>query len=144
MRKEIKKYGTKKIIEGEYIDNSKCILIEDTITTGSSLEKFISILERNNIEVVSIFVICDRRTDKSKLKKYNLQSLFTLKDIISVFRINNIINETNMYDMINYFKPNFLKDTIEELNILSLPLYIRFLSPCSLIVILFAIPICEP
>lgn len=119
LRKEMKKYGTKKIIEGEYLEKSKCILIEDTITTGSSLEKFISILESNNIEVVSIFVICDRRTDKSKLKKYNLQSLFTLKDIISVFKINNIINENNMHDIINFFKPSFLKDNIDEFNIKS-------------------------
>lgn len=36
-RKEAKNYGTQKIIEGNLIENSKCLIIEDVVTTGSSV-----------------------------------------------------------------------------------------------------------
>ena len=38
----VKKYGLKKSIEGEYNENDKCLIIEDTITTGSSALQFIN------------------------------------------------------------------------------------------------------
>ena len=36
-RKEAKSYGTKKLIEGKFNRNDRCVIIEDIVTSGSSI-----------------------------------------------------------------------------------------------------------
>lgn len=36
-RKEAKSYGTKQIIEGNYKAGQKCVVIEDIVSSGSSI-----------------------------------------------------------------------------------------------------------
>ena len=60
MRKEKKGYGSKKIIEGKYEIGDSVILIEDTITSGSSIIETISNLENCGIFVSYVLVLFDR------------------------------------------------------------------------------------
>lgn len=117
LRKEIKKYGTKKVIEGEYEENCKCLLIEDTITTGSSIVQYVKILKDNKINVKDIIVICDRRLDKSNLENYNIESLFTIYDIYRVLKKNDLISSEDFDSIIDYYKKNKLNISFELSNI---------------------------
>lgn len=109
LRKELKAYGTKKMIEGTFKENDSCILIEDTITSGQSILKYIDILDKNKIKVENIFVICDRRLKSNKkLDKYNIRSLFTIYDIFRCFRKYSLIEEKSFKSLLEYFKTNKL------------------------------------
>lgn len=48
-RKEAKAYGTKKLIEGKYGAGDSCLIIEDIITTGSSILETVSDLRADGI-----------------------------------------------------------------------------------------------
>ena len=94
IRKERKKYGTNKQIEGLYKENCKCILIEDVITTGSSLVTMTNILKKHNINVVHIIVVCDRRSYSvnNLLGSYSLSSLFTIYDVLNCLKDDSKID----------------------------------------------------
>lgn len=89
LRKERKTYGTKKLIEGDdNIDNvNNVILIEDVVTTGSSLLETIEILKENNFNVIKSYSIVNR--GNCDIENYDY--LFSLKDICFNIKIPKII-----------------------------------------------------
>ena len=72
-RKEPKKHGLGKMVEGIYDNNSKCLLIEDVMTTGESLNETIEELENYNLIVEQIRIILDRGCNHNLVNKYNLK-----------------------------------------------------------------------
>lgn len=92
IRKERKDYGTKKLVEGIYYDNQKCLLIDDVITTGSSLIENINILENENLIVKDIIVLIDRRDEINDVNGCNIYTVFTINEILEM------IDEIRMLD----------------------------------------------
>jgi len=92
VRKEVKTYGLKKSIEGEFERGKTCLLIEDTITTGGSITNFINLLSLECIQVKHVFVICDRR-DNTIIPPlgYTITSLFNLLDIFKTLKKHDLI-----------------------------------------------------
>lgn len=43
-RKEAKAYGTKQLVEGKYKEGNKCIIVEDVISTGSSILETVAVI----------------------------------------------------------------------------------------------------
>jgi orotate phosphoribosyltransferase len=88
-RKEVKSYGTKKILEGDYQENDKCVIIEDVITTGGSILDTISILEEHHIKVTDIITLIDRQqggVDMLNDKGYNVKSIIKLQEIYELLK----------------------------------------------------------
>ena len=71
IRDKVKEYGTKKLIEGEYNKNSRCVVIDDVLTTGTSIEMDISTLS-DKVTIVDQAVVVNRN------KNYAIKSLLTL------------------------------------------------------------------
>ena len=90
-RDEVKSYGTNKKIEGSYKDTDKCIIIEDVITSGSSVENVINIL-KDKVNIVGIGVILNRQQGYEC--KYPLKSVITKTDIVRE-RLKKIMKEKN-------------------------------------------------
>ena len=86
-----KDYGTSKQIEGKYDKKDKCVIIEDVITTGGSVNKVIELL-KDKVEIIGVVVILDRQEGfqcsvpvksvlcKTDIIKHRLTSLIKQKD----------------------------------------------------------------
>jgi orotate phosphoribosyltransferase len=80
VRKEAKKHGGKKSVEGPISKNLKVAVVDDTCTTGSSLFHAINIIEAEGCEVVKVLSIMDRMSggsEECKKRGYDFQSIFT-------------------------------------------------------------------
>ncbi|SRR5579883_771172 len=83
-RKEKKEYGTKQLIEGEFKAGQRCLVIEDIVTTGSSIIETVTDLENNGLQVIDLVALIDREQGgrETLTKKYHLYTLFSLTDIL--------------------------------------------------------------
>lgn len=84
-RKEAKDYGTKKQIEGVFKAGQDCLIVEDVVTTGSSVLQIAELLKKQGLEVKDIAVLVDRQQGgKEALLKagYQLHSVYTLDELV--------------------------------------------------------------
>ena len=85
-RKEAKQHGTKKMIEGIFQPNDKCLIIEDIITSGQSIIETIQVLQEEGLSVSDVIVVIDREQGgKTALEKQGLHvhSLLTISQVVS-------------------------------------------------------------
>lgn len=108
-RKDVKTYGTKKLIEGVYEKGDKCVIIEDVVTSGSSILETINDLKSVGIVVTDVITVVDRQQGgKDNLKKlgYTLHSLFTLSGVMDILFEANKIKEDTRDDVRKYLVNN--------------------------------------
>lgn len=86
-RKEAKGYGTNKLIEGKFQNQETCLIIEDVVTTGSSIIETTNDLRGEGLVVEDAIVVVDREQggrQHLKTKEIKMHSLFTLPYLIEV------------------------------------------------------------
>lgn len=84
-RKEKKAYGTKQQIEGKFESGQTCLVIEDVVTTGSSVIETIADLTEAGLKVHDAAVLINReKNGKENLLQHHCQlhSALTLSDIL--------------------------------------------------------------
>jgi orotate phosphoribosyltransferase len=84
IRKEEKKHGKAKLIEGPLKKGARVVIVDDVATSGGSLVKAIDAAEAEGCKVVKVMSLVDRNEGaSSELAKrgYSLQSLYNLKDL---------------------------------------------------------------
>jgi len=96
-RKEVKSYGTGKLIEGNFDKNDNVLILDDIVTDGASKIEAILPFKEAGMNVKDILVIIDREQGGKKLLTdagYTLHSLGTLTEIVDhLSDINKISNE---------------------------------------------------
>lgn len=84
VRKEPKKHGTQKWIEGPLKKGDKVVIVDDVVTTGSSILKAIEKTQEHGCKIVKVISIVDRNSklnDLIKQKGYSYEPIFNLEDL---------------------------------------------------------------
>jgi uridine monophosphate synthetase len=84
-RKEVKTYGTKAEIEGEYHAGETVVVIDDLATTGGSKFEAIEKLTGAGLNVKDVVVLIDRQSGaKESLAEagYNLHTVLTITQLL--------------------------------------------------------------
>ena len=104
-RKEVKKYGTKKIIEGKFESKQTCLVVEDLVTSGSSIFETLEPIEDVGLIVKDIIILIDREQggkNHIENKGYKLHSIAKISEILKVLKKYEKI-DTNTFNKVNKF-----------------------------------------
>jgi len=102
-RKEVKDYGTKKAIEGKFNAGQNCLVVEDLVTSGSSVFETIEPLQLEGLKVTDIVVLVDREQGGRKHlleKGYNLHAVITITQMLDVLEAEKKLDQ----EMVNKVK----------------------------------------
>ncbi len=84
-RKEVKEYGTRAEIEGEYHPGERVVVIDDLATTGGSKFEAIEKLTKAGLEVQDVVVLIDRQSGAAETLAeagYRLHAALTLTGLL--------------------------------------------------------------
>lgn len=84
-RKEVKDYGTRKLIEGEFSQGDRVLVVDDIITDGASKIEAIEPLKEAGLVVEDVLVILDREQGGDRILAkagYTLHSLGKLSEVL--------------------------------------------------------------
>nr|XP_060630990.1 uridine 5'-monophosphate synthase [Anolis sagrei ordinatus] len=86
-RKEAKDHGTKRLVEGTINPGETCLIIEDVVTSGSSVLETAEVLRKEGLKVTDAIVLLDREQGgKAVLQKHGirLHSVCALSQILKI------------------------------------------------------------
>ena len=86
-RKEIKGYGTRRAVEGEFQKGERIVVLDDLITTGASKLEAITPLEELGLQVEDVVVLIDREQGGREYleeRGYRLHAVFGLGEMLDV------------------------------------------------------------
>jgi orotate phosphoribosyltransferase len=85
VRKEAKKHGRQKQIEGlEKPAGKRVVIVDEVCTTGGSTQEAIDAAEREGCQVIAVISLVDREEGGSEKvrAKYNYRSVFTARELL--------------------------------------------------------------
>lgn len=104
-RKEAKAYGTKKLIEGIYQAGDTCLIVEDVVTSGSSVLDTVKDLQSEGIVVTDAVVVVDREQGgAANIAKHSVRmhSLFSLSYLLNTLLESGKIERDTVESVAKY------------------------------------------
>ncbi|MCC7160914.1 MAG: orotidine-5'-phosphate decarboxylase [Anaerolineae bacterium] len=95
-RREVKEYGTRALIEGEYAAGETVVVLDDLTTTGETKFEAIEKLESAGLHVRDIVVLIDRGQGAAELlgrQGYALHAVTTLPRLLEIWRASNRVTQ---------------------------------------------------
>ncbi|XP_061091966.1 uridine 5'-monophosphate synthase isoform X1 [Conger conger] len=94
-RKEAKDYGTKRLVEGTINPGDTCLIIEDVVTSGSSVLETAEILQKEGLKVSDAIVLMDREQGgRARLAQEGIR----LHSVISLSRLLDVLQAAERID----------------------------------------------
>ncbi|KAM4608423.1 uridine 5'-monophosphate synthase-like isoform 3-T4 [Polymixia lowei] len=87
-RKEAKDYGANCMVDGKYREGETCLIIEDLVTTGSSILETAEVLYKEGLKVTDAIVLVDREQGgvamlaSKGIRLHPVISMFKLLDVL--------------------------------------------------------------
>lgn len=97
-RKEKKEYGTKQMIEGVFEPGQSCLIIEDVVTTGSSIIETAQELENAGLKIHDVVALIDREQGgKENLSPYQFHAILLLTDILHTLLKSTLLSASEQH-----------------------------------------------
>jgi orotate phosphoribosyltransferase len=86
VRKEPKSHGQQRLIEGNLPDNALVVLVDDVITTGSSVIRSVNTVKDEGGKVLKVLCLVDRKeggAENLAAEGIPLESVFTIDEVLA-------------------------------------------------------------
>ncbi len=106
-RGQVKEYGTRALIEGEYASGETVVVIDDLTTTGGTKIETIQKLEGAGLIVRDIVVLIDREQGARQALAaagYKLHAIVTLHELLDALRDHGTISMEQFSQVVEYLK----------------------------------------
>jgi uridine monophosphate synthetase len=106
-RKEVKAYGTKAEIEGEYSPGEKAVIIDDLATTGGSKFEAIEKLTQAGLQVEDVVVLIDRQSGATQSLAeagFRMWSVFTIRDLLDYWESRGNVDRDDIQRTRNFLE----------------------------------------
>jgi uridine monophosphate synthetase len=106
-RKEVKEYGTKAEIEGEYHAGETVVVIDDLATTGGSKFEAIEKLTAAGLKVKDVVVLIDRQSGaKESLEQagFRLHAVLTIAQLLDYWEQNGKVEQSKIIETRAFLK----------------------------------------
>ena len=85
VRKEPKKHGQRRLIEGNLPDDARVVLVDDVITTGGSVIRAVRAVEEEGGKVLKVLCLVDRKeggAENLAAEGVPLEGVFLIDDVL--------------------------------------------------------------
>ena len=108
-RKEMKNYGTKQMIEGIYKNGQNALIIEDLISSGTSIRETALVLQAAGLLVSDAIVFIDReQTGIANMKEYNINvhAVVKLSEVMQFLLDDGHLTEAQFNEAMQWVRAN--------------------------------------
>lgn len=116
-RKEAKGYGTKKILEGNFRPGDRCLIVEDVVTSGSSVLETADILRSHGLVVDQAVVLLNREQGgEEKLRKngITLHSLAPISQLMELLFRRDRVDAGTREKVLEFVRNNQVVQDVAE------------------------------
>ena len=108
-RKEQKKHGTKRLVEGIYQQGDHCVVIDDVISSGISMIETLEALEGEGLKITHVLSIVDRMQGGALMLEdygYQVHNVYTIREVLEYLKEGGKVTKRQYADTLVFIETN--------------------------------------